>query len=125
VAVSDNGSLSQGGDDFPGIVIEKRRKKTLAEQPNLHLQSIIDKAAREVLPITPKPAPTKTLSLKKAVLPITPEPEAGNPVTAINQEVVAAEAEKVAALLAQYHEQVKRMEMEEDEELLLLIMGAF
>jgi hypothetical protein len=125
VAVSDNGSLSQGGDDFPGIVIEKRRKKTLAEQPNLHLQSIIDKAAREVLPITPKRAPTKTLSLKKAVLPITPEPEAGNPVAAINQEVVAAEAEKVAALLAQYQEQVKRREMEEDEELLLLIMGAF
>jgi hypothetical protein len=118
-------NLLQGGDDFPGIVIEKRRKKTLAEQPNLHLQSIIDKAAREVLPITPKPAPTKTLSLKKAVLPITSEPEAVNPVTSINQEVITAEAEKVAALLAQYHEQVKRMEMEEDEELLLLIMGAF
>jgi hypothetical protein len=117
---------ADGGDDAPTRVIYKKRKKTLEEQPGKHLESIIAKAIKEVtgepeeaLPNGSKLAPVNALSPKSSVLPIIPkEPD-------ISPEVHAEELEKVATLLAQYHEQVRHAQAHEDEELLMLIAEMF
>lgn len=126
-------NLEQGGDDFPGIVIEKRRKKTLAEQPNKHLENIIDEAVKEVFGRESGPGlihneingleeEKAQKEPKKAIVGSGPQKDE---TSLLSQEVIDGEAEKVAALLAQYQEQVRLAQMQEDEELLIMIMGAF
>ena len=115
-----------GGDDAP-VIIRKRKKKTLREQPNKHLEHILNKAAEEfqgkVRPIL-KLKKSKELEVKEPVLG-PPSAEESNLVE-LHQiktlEDSEKDAEKVAQLLAEYQRQVAE---QDDEDLLMLIAKFF
>lgn len=115
-----------GGDDAP-IIIRKRKKKTLREQPNKHLEHILNKAVEEFqgkVRTTLKLKKNKELEVKKPVLGATP-PEESNlgEFDAIKTlEDSEKDAEKVAQLLAVYQQQVAE---QDDEDLIMLIAEFF
>ncbi len=123
---SGTDEVRRGGDDAPLRVVYKPRKKTLEEQPNKHLQSIIDKAVDEVLGVE-KQETARTV--KQPVIKLLDEEKPVSPVFARTpvepKESIIEEVERVTALLAQYHDQVSLAQLQEDEELLILVMEMY
>jgi hypothetical protein len=116
--VAEGGEDSLGGDD--GILIYEEPKKK--KKPRKRIEDILEDAVRSVVRKAEKQKPVAKPKAVKVVAPkeITSlSPALLDPAEQLR--VAEEEAEKVHALLAQYQEQVKRREMEEDEELLMLI----
>ena len=116
-----------GGDDAP-IIIRKRKKKALREQPNKHLEHILNTAIDEfqgkVRP-TLKLKKNKGLEVKEPVLVPPPSVDSNSPEFEgfKTLEDSGKDAEKVAQLLAEYQQQVRAME--DDEDLIMLIAEFF
>ena len=120
--VSDEGD-SLGGDDAILIYEEPKKKK---RKPKKSLADIISdaigaiaKEAEDIPGPTHKHSKIRELPQKEAVLVPALGPATIDPVEQFR--AAEEEAQKVSALLAQYQEEVKRREFEEDEELLMLI----
>ena len=111
-----------GGDDAP-IIIRKRKKKTLREQPNKHLDYILDKAIEAYGKIVEEAPKAVQKEAAKIVRPFTESKAAVPQPESIDFKALERDAEKVAQLLEMYQQQVRAME--DDEDLIMLIAEFF